>query len=467
MRSDGLEPRVVGTTLAGSLRRRGPKFAARLFVGPIQAFVATESASGVALLAAAVLALVWANSPGRGSYHDLWSAKIGFDASLLSVRLSLLHAVNDGLMAVFFFVAGLEIKRELLRGELAHPRRAALPVAAALGGMIVPALIYAAWNGGGEGARGWGIPVATDIAFSLGVLALLGRRAPFALKAFLLALAIADDLGAIAVIALFYSDSVALVPAAWAMGLTLGVAALGYLGVRSVTVYVIVGALLWLAVFKTGIHATVAGVVLAALTPIRPYYDPGDFESASVGLVERVAAARTRGDPDEAEDSLRQIEQLGRDSVAPLDRLERALHPWVSYAIVPLFALANAGVSLSSSDLHSAGGSAVSDGIAMGLILGKPVGIVLFAWVALKLGLGALPRDLRFLHVLGAGMVAGIGFTVSLFVTGLAFENAVLQDQAKIGILAGSLVAGLAGFFYLWFAPGQDAAEAAREAAKE
>lgn len=466
MTNDGLPPATTPTSKAARIAGRSRSFAAALFVGPAQAFVATEVSSGLLLLIATAVALAWANSPWDSSYRDLWGATVGFDANLVSVRIDLLHVVNDGLMAVFFFVAGLEIKRELIRGELAAPRRAALPVAAAFGGMVVPAAIYAAWNFGSDGAHGWGIPVATDIAFSLGVLALLGRRAPFALKAFLLALAIADDLGAIAVIAVFYAGSVAVGPLLWAAGLTLFVGILGFSGVRSVTIYVVVGALLWLAVFKSGVHATVAGVVLAALTPARPYYSPEGFESASAGLVERFLAAFRRSDADEAEDALRQVEQLGHDSIAPLDRLERALHPWVSYWIVPLFALGNAGVSLSSDNLHAAAGSAVTAGVALGLVVGKPVGVIAFTWLALRLGFGSLPRDLRFLHIVGAGLLAGIGFTVSLFVTGLAFEQATLQDEAKVGILIGSLVAGVVGFVYLWVAPGQDAAEAARDGSK-
>ena len=331
--------------------------------------------------------------------------------------------------------------------------------------MLVPAAIYLAINDGAEGSHGWGIPVATDIAFSLGVLALLGRRAPFALKTFLLALAIADDLGAIAVIAIFYSESVALGPVAWALGLVVLIAACGMFGIRSVTVYVALGVLLWLAVYKSGIHATVAGVALAALTPVRPYYAPGGFETAATGLIRRFRSAPQRGESDEAEDALRQVEFLARESIAPLDRLERALHPWVSYAIVPVFALANAGVSLSPNSLTVSSTSAITAGVAFGLVVGKPVGVVLFAWLALKLGLGSLPRELRFIHLVGAGLVAGIGFTVSLFITGLAFAGQTgLQEEAKVGIPRRVARRGARRVHISLDCSGQDAAEAARSA---
>lgn len=415
-------------TIPRRLFHHGRRLASSVVIAPIQAFIRTETSSSIILLAATLAAVVWANSPWKGAYGDLWASHFVPDVRWIPARLDLLHVVNDGLMTVFFFVAGLEIKRELLRGELKGPRKAALPIAAALGGMLVPALIYAAWNASGPGSHGWGIPMATDIAFSLGALALLGSRAPFAVKAFLLALAIADDLGAIAVIVLFYSGGIEPVALVWAVLLTAVVASMGLAGVRSVSAYVAVGALLWLAVFESGIHATVAGVVLAALTP---------------------------ASPDGKRLSSRNPASLPRDTVAPLDRLESALHPWVSYAIVPLFALANAGVSLSSGSLHAAAGSTVTAGVAFGLLVGKPTGIMLFAWLALRLRLAALPGSLRFLHIAGASLLAGIGFTVSLFVTGLAFGDAGIQAEAKVGILAGSLVAGLTGIVFLWIAPGE------------
>ena len=399
---------------------------ANLVLRPVQAFVATESAGGIALLAATIAALAWANSPWDGSYRDLWSTHVGFDTGLISLRASLVHAVNDGLMAIFFFLVGIEIKRELIDGELASRQKAALPVAAAFGGMVVPALIYVAWNAGGEGAHGWGIPMATDIAFALGVLALLGRQAPFALKVFLLALAIVDDLGAIAVIAVFYTDTVAIAAIAWAIVMVAAIFAAQRLRVASIPVYVVLGALLWLAVWKSGIHATVAGVILAALAPIHlPANVPG--------------------------------------AEPPIEHVERLLHPWVSFLIIPVFALANAGIPLSSGSIHAAASSAVTAGVLTGLVLGKPIGIMLFAWLAIRLRLAAMPEGMDFVHIAGGAVLAGIGFTVSLFVTSLAFESNALQEEAKVGILAGSLVAGIAGFVYLWIAPGEDTIQRRRD----
>jgi len=405
---------------------RSARRVAAIVLRPVQAFVATEAASGIVLLAATIFAIAWANSEWDGAYRDLWTAHVGFDTPWVSLRAELVHAVNDGLMAIFFFLVGLEIKRELLEGELASRQKAALPVAAALGGMVVPALIYAAWNAGGDGRHGWGIPMATDIAFALGVLALLGKRAPFALKVFLLALAIVDDLGAIAVIAVFYTESLSLVALGWAVVVVALILAAQRTGIRAIPVYVVLGGLLWLAIWKSGIHATIAGVALAALAPLH----------------------LPAGDPDDE---------------PPLDRVERLLHPWVSFLIVPIFALANAGIPLSGDAISDAGSSAVTAGVALGLIVGKPIGIVLFAWLATRLRLGVMPEGIDFLHIVGVGLLAGIGFTVSLFVTSLAFDSVALQEQAKIGILAASALSGLAGFVYLWIAPGEETMAQRRE----
>ena len=440
--------------------------AAGRFLRPAQAFVHTEASSGILLLVAAALAIAWANSPWGGAYTDLWHARFAFDANRLTVQMDLLEVVNDGLMTVFFFVVGLEIKRELLQGELAAPRKAALPVAAALGGMVVPALIYAAFNAGQDGAKGWGIPMATDIAFSLGVLALLGRRVPFALKVFLLALAIVDDLGAIAVIALFYTDSISIAAVAWAVGLVIAIVAARRVGVRSSAVYIVLGLLLWLAVLKSGVHATLAGVLLAFLTPASPLHGYGDFEARLGSLLRAFRRARDEGDKEAAQGTLGEVERLARDAESPLDRLERQLHPWVSYLVVPLFALANAGLVINADSLANALQSGVSAGIVAGLVLGKPLGIFVFAWLAVRLGLASLPPGVGFVHLWGVGMLAGVGFTVSLFITGLAFQSEVLVEDAKMGILGASLVAGTAAFVYLWLAPGEpDATDAGEDAA--
>ncbi len=424
-------------------------FLSERLVRPAQAFVHTEVSGGIVLLAATVVAIAWANSPWDDAYHDLWHAHLSLDFNLFRIDETLGHFVNDGLMAIFFFVVGLEIKRELVEGELASPRRAALPAAAALGGMVVPALIYFAWNAGGEGQHGWGIPMATDIAFALGALALLGSRVPFGLKVFLLALAIVDDLGAIAVIAIFYTDDLSIEALAWAAAALALILAVRRAGVRSVDVYFVLGALLWVAVLKSGIHATIAGVILAALTPARPYSARAAFDEHAQDLLDRFRAAQAAGDHEREQYLLKEMEWLARGAESPLDRLERVLHPWVSYLIVPIFALANAGLIIDSDALRAAAESPVTMGIIMGLVLGKVTGITAFAWIAVRLGWAALPAGVRWLDMVGAGLLAGIGFTVSLFITGLAFDEASLVAEAKMGILGASVAAGALGILAL------------------
>lgn len=436
----------------------GRQFVAERIRRPVQAFMAVEASGGIVLLAGALIALIWANSPWDQEYFDLWNTKLAIDLNIITIKESLGHAVNDGLMAIFFFVVGMEIKRELVHGELATPRQAALPVAAAVGGMVVPAAIYAAWNFGGDGAKGWGIPMATDIAFAIGVLSVLGRRAPFSLKVFLLALAVADDLGAITVIALFYTEQIALGPSLWAIALLVAIVALNRGGVRAVEVYVALGICFWVAVLKSGIHATVAGVVLAMLTPSKPYYAIGEFEEEIPGLLDRYREAMAAGDHDATQQLLAQIEMLTQGTESPLDRLEHRLAPWSSYVIVPIFALANAGVALSSDMISGALSSPVTIGVVMGLVVGKPIGVLAAAWLAVRLGLAEFPRGVSASHMVGIGLLAGIGFTVSLFVNGLAFDDPALLDEGKVGILAASAIAGVVGFIYLWFAPGEPVA---------
>ncbi len=404
------------------------------------------------LLVAAAVALLWANAPQGDSYRDFWGARITLDLNIITLDEPLVRWVNDGLMAVFFFVVGLEIKRELLRGELAGARRAALPVAAALGGMIVPAAIYAAFNAGRDGAHGWGIPMATDIAFAVGVLVLLGGRIPLSLKVFLLALAIVDDLGAIAVIAVFYTDDLSLGWLAAAAGIFALVFVLGRLRVRALWVYVAAGAAAWLAVHESGVHATIAGVILGLLTPVDAHAEPGDLDSRAINLIADHHASHelhTRDGADESGAALRELETLARDSRPVLDRLEHTLHPWVSYAIIPIFALANAGVSLGGGALRDAASAPVSLGVAAGLMLGKPIGITLASLVAVRSGIATLPDGVRWPQIVGVSLVGGVGFTVSLFISDLAFADAALIDQAKIGILAGSTLMGVAGYLVL------------------
>ena len=412
---------------------------------PITAFMHAEASGGIVLIVSALVALLWANSPWSGSYTTLWATKI----TVGPLTESLLHWINDGLMAVFFFVVGLEIKREVLVGELASPRQAALPIAAALGGMAVPALLYAAVNLGGPGLGGWGIPMATDIAFALGVLALVGRRAPVGLEIFLTALAIVDDLGAVLVIALFYTAQVSWAALGAAAGCLAALVLANRLHVRHPAAYAILGVGLWVAFLASGVHATIAGVLLALTIPARTRVDTGEFFRRAHALLhhfdlagEEAADIRTNADQQAA---LAELEDLAEGVQTPLQRLEHALHPWVAFVIVPLFALANAGVALGGG-LGAALREPVTLGVVAGLLLGKQLGVTGAAWLAVRAGLADLPEGVTWRHVYGAGWLAGIGFTMSLFVGSLAFGEGPLLDAAKVGILAASLVAGVAGW---------------------
>jgi NhaA family Na+:H+ antiporter len=445
------EERGHGGRSHGAARLKAQRsYVARRITLPIQAFIRTEVWSGAVLLAAAIVALVWANSPWDESYADLFGSVLVVDVGLIRIEEDLHHWVNDGLMVVFFFVVGLEIKRELWRGELAGLDKALMPTIAALGGMLAPALIFTLFNYGEESSHGWGIPMATDIAFALGVLALLGRRIPSNLRVFLLALAIADDIGAIMVIAVFYTDSIALDWLAIGVGALLAVVIMRELGVREFIPYFAVGAIVWAAVHESGVHATIAGVVLGLLTPISPYYSRETFRESMRDLLRRFQLAEDTGKHESAEQLLGEMEVLTEGTEAPLDRLERLLHPVSSFIIVPIFALANAGVSLDPDIIEESASSTVTIGVALGLLIGKPLGIFLLSWLAVRTGLAALPRGVRWPQILGAGMLAGVGFTVALFVNELAFDEEVLIDEGKIGILAGSLASGIIGFMVLF-----------------
>jgi Na+:H+ antiporter, NhaA family len=405
---------------------------------PFVRFLHIEAAGGILLVAATIAALFWANSPWQASYESFWSTTIRLEVGSYLFEEDLAHVVNDLLMAVFFFVVGMEIKRELIVGELRDRRSVGLPAMAALGGMIVPAVIYTAINAGGDGADGWGIPMATDIAFALGVVALLGSRVPAGVKVLLLTLAIVDDIGAIAVIAVFYAND--LEPGL--LLVAVGIAALVAVMHRAHVIYppllAIMAMALWLAVYESGVHATIAGVVLGVLTPARPAQTVLEAE-------EIVDVLETRGDL--RADDVRATATLIRGSVSACDRLIDALHPWTSFVIVPVFALANAGIVLSVDAISPP--SAVLIGVTVALVVGKLVGIVSFSWLAIRLRLGRLPDGAHWGHILGVGAVAGIGFTVSLFITGLAFDSRVLQDDAKIGTLIASFVAAGGGAFIL------------------
>jgi len=419
----------------------------RRVLKPLQSFLEQEAASGALLLLATIVALVWANSPWRASYEDLWHTILRVRVGPWAIAEDLRHWVNDALMALFFLVVGLEIKREVLTGELRDARAAALPAIAALGGMVVPALLYFGLNAGGEGSRGWGIPMATDIAFALGALTIAARHAPPNLKPFLLTLAIVDDIGAIVVIALFYSGGITWGAVGVAAALCLVIAFLKRIHVRSTPVYVVLGVAVWIATFESGVHPTIAGVALGLLTPAVPFQRPRAVSDEAHRVADETGDDPSPPDAD-AHHWLH-LEALSRESVSPLVRVESVLHPWTSFVIVPAFALANAGVYLTAEAIGDAATSTVTVGIVLGLVVGKLAGISVASWVAVRAGLARLPEGVTWHHLVGTAAVAGIGFTVSLFIADLAFTNARLTDTAKVGILAGSLLAGGVGYAVL------------------
>jgi Na+:H+ antiporter, NhaA family len=412
-------------------------------IGPLERFLHVEAAGGIVLLACTAIALGFANSPLAEPFLHFWETEAGVVLGPIRLQHSLEHWINDGLMVLFFFVVGLEVKRELVLGELRDPRQAALPLVAAAGGMVVPAGIYLALQAGGEAARGWGIPMATDIAFVVGCLALLGSRVPSGLRVMLLSLAIADDIGAILVIALGYSSGIH-VSALLAGGFGLAaVAVFQRLGVRAIGAYVVLGVLIWVAFEHSGIHATIAGVILGLMTPAHAYL--GD--ESSERLADRAARLFRRRESIERPERtarVRTLRRATRELVSPLEYLEAALHPWVSFVVMPVFALANAGVAFDVRDL----GSPVAAAVALGLVVGKPLGITAFAWIAVRAGLARLPQGVGWSAIAGGGLLAGIGFTMALFIAGLALDGAHLT-AAKVGILGGSALAAVAGMTIL------------------
>ncbi|HEX6058870.1 MAG TPA: Na+/H+ antiporter NhaA [Gemmatimonadaceae bacterium] len=430
----------------------GPPLVERA-LAPFRRFARTASGGGLVLLACTAIALAWANSPWASSYHHLWESEVALAIGGWSVRSTLHHLINDGLMAVFFFLVGLEIKREVLAGELASLSSAALPLAAAAGGMIVPAALYAAVNVGREGMSGWGVPMATDIAFALGVLALLGDRIPGALRVFLAALAIVDDIGAVLVIAIFYSGGVAPEPILAALVLLAIAAGANVIGVRSPLVYGLIGIVLWGAVLASGVHATIAGVLLAMTIPARTRIDEKAFLTGARRTLEDFDAAHEPdGNPltnHAHQSAIHELQELSDHAQTPLNRLEHGLHGIVAFAIIPLFALANAGVSLGG-DAAAALTSSVTIGVLLGLVVGKPLGVTLAAWAIVRLGLARLPAGVSWRAIHGAAWLAGIGFTMSIFIAGLAFPGSPeLLTAAKLGILGASAIAGIGGWLLL------------------
>jgi NhaA family Na+:H+ antiporter len=403
-------------------------------------------------MACTIVALAWANSPWSQNYVDFTHIEVGFSWGGASLYMSLQHWINDALMAIFFFVVGLEVKREILIGQLSTLRKAALPVSAAIGGMLVPAGFYYAMNAGGPAAQGWGIPMATDIAFALGLLALFGSRAPIGLKVFLTALAIADDIGAVLVIAFFYTGSLKFGALALAGIFMLLIAGARAVGIRRSGIYLILAIGVWLSVLTSGIHATVAGILVAMLVPIRAKIEPEKFmQRAKDRLTELESAILTRDSmvSDDAQlHALDDIHEATGDMIPPGIALEHRLHPVQSFLILPLFALFNAGVYLGGDALGQTT-DPIALGIIFGLVLGKQIGVLGFSWISIKSGLADLPDGVSWLQIWGASCLAGVGFTMSLFIAELAFDDPIQIGKAKLGILEASLVAGALGYWIL------------------
>lgn len=422
---------------------------------PIEEFIHRQTTSGILLMLFAVAALITANSGLADSYHHFFKQYFTIGLENFQLSKSLHHWINDGLMAIFFLVVGLELKRELLVGELANLKQAMLPIIAAVGGMLVPALIYFAINPTGHTADGWGIPMATDIAFALGALALLGKRVPASLLTFLVALAIVDDLGAVIVIAVFYTETINMAALGLAALFTCILIFLNQAGVRRLLPYLLVGVLLWIAMLKSGVHATLAGVILAFIIPMKPKYDPKRFLSMIQNSVGKIGEAFRKDENILVNDTLRsQVQALGNGVhlvQAPAQTLENKLHLPSAYLVIPIFALANAGVPIDWSSIGATVMHPVVMGIASGLVLGKLLGIAGFTWVAVKLGICDLPRGLTMRHIIGVAFMGGIGFTMSIFIAELGFAR-YPEDllMAKTGILFASLIAGVVGFVWLY-----------------
>lgn len=417
----------------------------RLFA-PAQSLMGRQSASGIVLIVCAALAFVWANSPWAEHYVHMRHIDIGVDFGNFHLHMPLDHFVNDFLMAIFFFVVGLEIKREFLVGELAGARRAALPIAGALGGMVVPALIYATINWGEPTIRGWGVPMATDIAFAVGVLAIIGDRVPLALKVFLLALAIVDDLGAVIVIALFYTADLHLDALLWSFAIWAVAMAYGRFGHARALVFVVLGALCWYFMHESGVHATIAGVLIALAVPVG-----GRIKAETLEAEVRQMMLPAAGDVDV---KVQRIGRLVDRAQSPLLTFEHGLSRWVAFFIMPAFAVFNAGVPLDAGVAHDGAAQASLIGLPtlgafFGLLLGKPIGIVLFAYLAVASGAAAFPRGANWPGMIGIGCLGGIGFTMALFVANLAFGVSLELDQAKIGVLSASVVSAVVGFVML------------------
>ena len=423
-----------------------------LALSPLVGFVRTSvSGIGLLLLGTAV-ALVLANSPMSDAYERFWNAELTIGTDRYGITESLRHWVNDGLMALFFFIVGLEIKREFLVGELRYPRLAALPIAAALGGAIVPALFFAILNVGTDGAAGWGIPMATDTAFSLGILALLGSRVRPLLLVFLTAFAIVDDIFAVLVIAVFYTDTIEWLALGIALALLAVLGMANRAGIHGWPIYAAIGLGVWVAIFQSGVHGTAAGILVAMTVPARSWINPSEFLMRARGLIDDferacfIAPSILSNEPQQQ--ATQGLEKLCERVETPMTHLQHRLNSWVAFGVLPIFAVANAGIPIVDS-LGDAVGSRVGWGVILGLAIGKPVGITLFAWIAVRYGIAIRPPAIQWRHVTGVALLGGIGFTMSLFVTELAFETGAAADEARVGILLASILAGLAGYLVL------------------
>jgi NhaA family Na+:H+ antiporter len=421
-----------------------------------QAFFKRTASSSLLLLLATLVALAWANSRFGDGYFHLWQIDLTISLGRVQLTQSLLHWINDGLMAIFFFTVGLEIKREILVGELASPKKALLPAVAALGGMLIPAAIYLVFNAGTEASRGWGVPMATDIAFSLGAIAVFGKRLPLGIRVFLSAFAIADDLGAVFVIALFYTQEIVVHLLLISLLIVAALAVANLLWIRWAPLYALLGLALWLAILGSGVHATVAGIVVALFIPARARYDTDQFVRKVDEIMDRFqcqeqSCGYTILMNREHLDAVHDLELACEEVETPLQRLEHGLYSLVTFGIIPLFALANAGLRLSDFNLSTAATHPVTLGVTLGLFLGKPLGITVFAYISVRLGMATLPEGVRWPHILGAGMLGGIGFTMSLFISTLSFQASDPANYSKLGILIGSLLSAVLGLTYLWW----------------
>jgi NhaA family Na+:H+ antiporter len=427
---------------------------ADFIVRPAESFFKKEASSSVLLLMATIIAIAWANSALAPFYHRLLHTHITLELGKHHISKSLVHWINDGLMTYFIFIVGLEIKREILVGELSSRKSALLPVIAALGGMLIPGAIYIALNRGTPTARGWGIPMATDIAFALGAIAVFGRRVPVGLRVFLSAFAIADDLGAVIIIAVFYTQEIVWSYLLICIFFVLGLAVANFLWIRWTLIYALLGLGVWVAVLGSGVHPTVAGFVVAMFIPARGKYDTDRFVRKVKDIMDEFHCEEqscgysillNQGHLN----AVHNLELACHDVQTPLQRLEHSLHPWIAFGLLPVFAFANAGLSLQGINFASILHQPLTLGIALGLLLGKPVGITLFSFLAVKTSIAALPAEVRWSHIVGAAMLGGIGFTMSLFVSGLSFTSPELLNYAKLGILLGSTLSAAAGLVFL------------------